>query len=272
VTGASATSLPSLFALSAEAERAALVVSIHDVAPTTQARVDEIISELAHRGVSVTSLLVVPNYHRRGCSIEDRAFVRWLQDLERKGHEIVIHGYFHERPRGNGESVSQKLFTRFYTKDEGEFYDLDYNEAFRRITKAREEFTAAGLTPRGFIAPAWLLGLPGERAAADADLEYTTRLTGVRDLRSGENYPARTLAYSTRSGWRRTTSLAWNNLLVRQLADAPLARVSIHPPDRDHREIWGQVLRLTGRLRENRNATTYRDWIAEKRSRPNEQL
>jgi predicted deacetylase len=267
VTGASATSLPSLFALSAEAERAALVVSIHDVAPATQARVEEIITELAHRGVAVCSLLVVPNYHRRGCSTEDRAFVRWLQELESKGHEIVIHGYFHERPRQEGESITQKLFTRFYTKDEGEFYDLDYDEAFRRITKAREEFAAAGLTPRGFIAPAWLLGLPGERAAADADLEYTTRLTGVRDLRSGDNYPARTLAYSVRSGWRRTASLGWNNLLARQLGDAPLVRVSIHPPDRDHPEIWRQILRLTETLLGNRNATTYRDWIAEKRVR-----
>jgi predicted deacetylase len=267
VTGASATSLSSIFALSAEAERAALVVSIHDVAPATQARAQEIIAELAHRGVAVCSLLVVPNYHHGGCFTEDRGFVRWLQELETKGHEIVIHGYFHERPRRAGETASEKLFTRFYTKDEGEFYDLEYDEAFRRITRAREEFTAAGLTPRGFIAPAWLLGTPGERAAADAELEYTTRLTGVRDLRSGENYSARTLAYSVRSGWRRTTSLAWNNLLVRHLAEAPLARVSIHPPDRDHPEIWRQILRLTDRLMENRNATTYRDWIAEKRAR-----
>ena len=267
MTGASATSLPSLFALSAGAERAALVVSIHDVAPSTQTHVAEIISELAHRGVAVCSLLVVPNYHHRGCSTDDRGFVRWLQELETKGHEIVIHGYFHERPRRRGESVAQKLFTRFYTKDEGEFYDLDYDEALRRISQARQEFTTAGLTPRGFIAPAWLLGAPGERAAADSDLEYTTRLTTVRDLRSGEDFPARTLAYSVRSGWRRTTSLAWNNLLVRQLAEAPLARVSIHPPDRDHPEIWQQILRLTERLLETRNATTYRDWIAEKRAK-----
>jgi len=267
VTGASATSLSSIFALSAEAERAALVVSIHDVAPATQARAQEIIAELAHHGVAVCSLLVVPNYHHGGCFAEDRGFVRWLQELETKGHEIVIHGYFHERPRRPDETAAEKLFTRFYTKNEGEFYDLEYDEAFRRITQAREEFTAAGLTPRGFIAPAWLLGTPGERAAADAELEYTTRLTGVRDLRSGENYSARTLAYSVRSGWRRTTSLAWNNLLVRHLADAPLARVSIHPPDRDHPEIWRQILRLTDRLMENRNATTYRDWIAEKRVR-----
>ena len=265
MTGASATSLSTIFALSADVERAALVVSLHDVAPATQKRTEEMIVELAHHGVAVCSLLVVPNYHHRGCSTENRGFVRWLQDLEAKGHEIVIHGYFHERPRRNGETVSQKLFTRFYTKDEGEFYDLDYEEALRRITKAREEFKAAGLTPRGFIAPAWLLGAQGEQAAADAELEYTTRLTGVRDLRSGEDFPARTLVYSVRSGWRRMMSLGWNNLLAQRLAEAPLARVSLHPPDLDHPEIWQQVLRLTDRLLENRNATTYRDWIAEKR-------
>jgi hypothetical protein len=86
-------------------------------------------------------------------------------------------------------------------------------------------------------------------------------------LRSGEDFHARTLAYSVRSGWRRTASLAWNTALVHHLAGAPLARVSIHPPDRDHPEIWRQILRLTDRLLQNRTATTYRDWIAERRAR-----
>jgi predicted deacetylase len=98
-------------------------------------------------------------------------------------------------------------------------------------------------------------------------MEYTTRLTGVRDLRFGDNFLARTLAYSVRSGWRRVASLAWNGALARQLAGAPLARVSIHPADLDHPQIWQQILRLTDQLIENRTATTYRDWIAEKRTR-----
>jgi predicted deacetylase len=267
VTGATATSLSSIFALSAEADRESLVVSVHDVAPVSQSRVEEIVAELAHHGVSVCSLLVVPNYHHRGCFKEDPAFVRWLQDLEAKGHEIVIHGYFHERPRQDGDRLSEKFFTQLYTKGEGEFYDLDYDEAFRRITRAREEFAAAGLTPRGFIAPAWLLSTAAERAAADAEMEYTTRLTGVRDLRSRENFRARTLVYSVRSGWRRTASLAWNTALARHLAGADLARISLHPPDPDHLEIWRQILRLTDRLIENRRATTYRDWIGERRAR-----
>ena len=265
MTGATATSLPSIFALSAEAKREALIVSVHDVAPATQSTVAEIVRELSVHHVPVCSLLVVPNYHHRGSFSEDRAFVRWLQDLESHGHEVVIHGYFHQRPRHDGENLPEKFFTRLYTRDEGEFYDLDYDESLRRITRAREEFVRAGLTPRGFIAPAWLLGPAAERAAVEAQMEYTTRLTTVRDLRSGDNFSARTLVYSVRSGWRRAASLAWNALLARQLAGAPLARVSIHPTDREYREIWRQVLRFTDRLVEDRTVTTYRDWIAEKR-------
>ena len=256
-----------MFALSAEAEREALIVSVHDVAPPTRTTVEKILEELSRHRIPVCSLLVVPNYHHLGSSTEDQGFVRWLRDLETQGHEIVIHGYFHERPRRNGEGLSEKFLTRLYTKGEGEFYDLPYEEAFRRITQAREEFVRAGLTPRGFIAPAWLLGSAAERAATEAEMEYTTRLTGVCDLRSGENFPARTVVYSVRSGWRRAASMVWNSAVARQLAGAPLARVSIHPPDREHPEIWQQLLRLTDRLSENRTATTYRDWIAEKRSR-----
>ncbi len=267
MTGATATSLSSIFACSAEADREALVVSVHDVAPATRAAAEKIVGELSRHRVPVCSLLVVPNYHHCGSSTEDRDFVRWLQDLEAQGHEIVIHGYFHQRTRRDGENLGKKFVTRLYTDDEGEFYDLDYDEAFRRITRAREEFTSAGLTPRGFIAPAWLLGPAAERAAAEAEMEYTTRLTGLRDLRSGDNFPARTLVYSVRSGWRRVASLAWNSALAQQLAGAPLARVSIHPPDQDHPEIWQQILRLTDRLVEDRTATTYRDWVAERRTR-----
>jgi predicted deacetylase len=197
----------------------------------------------------------------------DRDFVRWLQDLEAQGHEIVIHGYFHQRPRRNGERLREKFLTRFYTSDEGEFYDLDYEESFRRVTQARDEFAKAGLTPRGFVAPAWLLGPAAERAATAAEMEYTTRLTRVRDLRFGDDFPARTLTYSVRSGWRRAASLAWNSALARQVAGARLARLSIHPPDLAHHDIWQQILTLTDRLVENRFVTTYRDWIAERRTR-----
>ncbi len=244
-----------------------IVVSVHDVAPHSRDVTEKMIIELAHRGVPTCSLLVVPDYRHQGLATKDRQFVSWLRDLQSAGYEIVIHGYFHERARRANETVGDKFFTRLYTADEGEFYDLGYDEALRRITAARDEFRACGLKPRGFVAPAWLLSAEGERAARDAELEYTTRLRTVRDLRSGEEFPVRSIGYSVRSRWRRAISRAWNATLFRLLKGNPLLRISIHPPDYSHPAIWRQIVDLIEATSGSRTATTYRDWIAEQRLR-----
>jgi predicted deacetylase len=244
-----------------------LVVSLHDIAPSTQQTVDTMLQEIARRGVRFCSLLVVPDYHHEGVAMKNRQFVSWLRDLESQGHEIVIHGYFHVRPRREGETPRDRLITRSYTRDEGEFYDLDYDEALRRITAARDQFRAAGLKPRGFVAPAWLLNAESERAARDAEMEYTTRLRTIRDLRSGQDFPARSLVYSVENRWRRAVSLAWNAALARLLKASPLLRLCLHPPDYSHPAIWQQIIDLLRALDRVRTPTTCKDWIAEQRLR-----
>src|SRR5437899_11276523 len=144
-----------------------IVVSVHDVAPHSRDVTEKMIIKLAHHGVPTCSLLVVPDYHHQGLATKDRQFVGWLRDLESDGYEIVIHGYFHERPHRPNETLRDKFLTRCYTHYEGEFYDLGYEEALRRITNARDEFRAGGLTPLGFVAPAWLLSQEAERSARD---------------------------------------------------------------------------------------------------------
>ncbi|HMJ07071.1 MAG TPA: polysaccharide deacetylase family protein, partial [Chthoniobacterales bacterium] len=251
MTGAATTSFPA-FVASASAREDQLVVSVHDVAPPTRAASAKIIAELGRHGVDVCSLLVVPNYHHTGRISDDAHFIDWLRELEDAGHEIVIHGYFHERPAREDETLRERLLTRHYTSGEGEFYDLDYEEALHRITRARDEFTAAGLKPRGFIAPAWLLGPDGERAAKDAEMEYTTRLRTILDFRSGEVLRARSLVYSVRNGWRRTASLGWNAALARMQASNALVRLGLHPPDIAHPPIWRQIIDLVETLVETR--------------------
>ena len=249
----------------ASAERDALVVSIHDVEPGNRALIDSILNEMARRGVRACSLLVVPHYHHQRSVADDPQFGSWLRDMEAAGHEVVIHGYFHQRPRHENETASQRFITRVYTQDEGEFFDIDYDEAQRRIQDAQSIFATAGLKPRGFIAPAWLLSSEGERAARDCGMEYTTRLRSVLDLRSGQAFAARALVYSVRSGWRRSVSLAWNGALFQALRENRLLRLSIHPPDRGFPEIWRQTERFIEEVRETRTATTYSDWVAEQR-------
>lgn len=265
MTGAAATSFPA-FATATALENARLVVSLHDVAPPSWETCEKILRDLGRRGVRVCSLLVVPNYHQTGNSMADAKFVRWLRELEDAGHEIVIHGYFHQRPPRAGDSLRERLLTQTYTSGEGEFFDLEYDEALQRIRRAREEFVGAGLMPRGFIAPAWLLSAEAERAAADAEMEYTTRLTTIVDLRNRQVYRARSLVYSVRNAWRRTASLAWNAAQAQLQATHPLLRLGIHPPDMAHQEIWSQILRLSENFAATRQPTTYRDWLAARRS------
>ena len=249
----------------ADAAADSVVVSLHDVAPSTQQIVSRIISELSAHGIRVCSVLVVPDYHHEGPLTQHREFVTWLRALEADGHEIVIHGYFHQRPPHTKETLRDKFVTRFYTQNEGEFYDLSYEEALRRITTARDEFRALGLKPHGFIAPAWLLGKEAEQAVRDAELEYTTRLRTVCDLRSDSTFSARTLVYSVHNSWRRALSRTWNAALFRLMKTKPLLRISIHPPDYCQPAIWKQILGFISATREARTATTYKDWIAEQR-------
>jgi uncharacterized protein len=251
----------------AAAARDSVVVSLHDVAPSNQQVASKILSDLVNRGVRVCSLLVVPDYHHQGLSTTNRQFVSWLRALEAEGHEIVIHGYFHERPSRMKESPRDKFLTRFYTQNEGEFYDLNYEEALRRITTARDAFRASGLKPRGFIAPAWLLGADAERAAQDAGIEYTTRLRSVHDLRSGSEFAARSIVYSVRNNWRRGVSRMCNATLFRLLKANPLLRISIHPPDYSHPAVWRQITALIEKSIRSRTTTTYQDWVAEQRLR-----
>ena len=261
--GVAADFLPILAA--AESPIGSLVVSVHDVAPITRLPVERILTDLKEAGVRVTSLLVVPDYHHRGKSVDDANFASWLRELEADGHEIVIHGYFHERPRRKSEGIREKFLTRVYTRDEAEFFDLEYEEAFARITRARDELRGARLSPIGFIAPAWLLGSKGERAARDADMQYTTRIATVIDLLTGERESSRALVYSTRSAWRRAASLGWNAALARRVAIGQLVRLCIHPSDIAFGDVWKQIIRFARRFSSTRNPKTYRDWISEER-------
>jgi uncharacterized protein len=257
--------LPAVATVSAAKD--SLIVSLHDIAPSNREIAEKILSNLGRHGVDLCSLLVVPDYHHQHPIIEDRQFISWLRALQSEGHEIVIHGYFHERPRRARETLRERFFTRFYTRDEGEFFDLDYDEAFRRITNARDTFRAAGLKPRGFIAPAWLLSSEAKRAARDAEMEYTTRLGSVVDLRSGDDFPARSLVYSVHNRWRRMTSLFWNAALFQIAKNKALLRLSLHPPDYSFPAIWRQIERFISEMAQIRTPTTYQDWIAEQRLR-----
>ena len=240
------------------------VVSLHDVSPLTRDVFTAMLKELAEVGVTKTSLLVIPDHHRRGHMLDDAGFCRWLEGLAKAGHEVVIHGYYHQRtPRGD-ETAKQRWITSVYTMGEGEFYDLSQEEAAELLARAKADFSKLDVpAPTGFIAPAWLLGSAAAGAVKRAGFLYTTYLTYVHsvawkhyDIR--QNYQwSQSLVYSCRNLWRRVCSLWWNAMLISRLENAPLLRLGLHPPDCQHPRIWRQILRFAREEASRREVTTY---------------
>ncbi|HEY5705923.1 MAG TPA: polysaccharide deacetylase family protein [Terrimicrobiaceae bacterium] len=244
--------------------RRALVISIHDVSPLTQGVAAQMLYDLGKAGVGRVPLLVIPNHHKMAPIAGDAFFCEWLRKAAQR-HEVVLHGYFHMRPAGGG--LWDTAVTEHYTAGEGEFYDLSEGEASSRLEKAKRDFAAAGLSSKGFIAPAWLLGAEAEAAVRKAGFDYTTRLRSFKDLVTTQETVSQSLVWSVRSAWRRVLSLCWNSLLARRLRGAPLLRIGLHPPDWEHGRIRRQALGLIRAALAGREAMTYEDWLARLRSK-----
>lgn len=238
-----------------------LVVSIHDVSTLTRKRVVGMLEDLKAVGVPLTSLLVIPDHHHKGRIDEDREFAEWLGEVTGQEHEAVLHGFYHLRPMKEDEGLATKMITRSYTEGEGEFYDLSHEEASLLIVRGKQAFAACGITPTGFIAPAWLLGKEAERAVRNAGFDYTTRIGEVIDCKNDGSFHARSMVYSVRASWRRGVSLLWNEFLAQQLRSAPLLRIGLHPPDWDHRSIRNHALVSIRKAVKTRRVTTYARWL-----------
>src|SRR3569833_1107769 len=143
----------------------ALCGSLHDVAPATWPACRRLLAMLDGIGPLPVSLLVVPEYHHRGCVDHGPAFVRALAARIARGDEVVLHGYHHLDERVPGSRPLDWLQRRVYTAGEGEFAALAAADAHHRLLRGWDMLTRRLHWPiAGFVAPAWLLG-PGARAA-----------------------------------------------------------------------------------------------------------
>jgi predicted deacetylase len=243
-----------------------LVVSLHDVSPLTQPLCEEILARLRQWGIEQTSLLVIPNHHQRAPISENVAFQRWLAQKIESGHEPVLHGYFHQRQKRDGDSFRAKLTTELYTAGEGEFFDLSAEEASTRVQRGLEDLAFLQRKIVGFVAPAWLLGAEAETVIRELGFLYTTRLGNVRTFGRPVDVRSQSLVWSTRARWRAMTSLAWNRCLALRLARAPLMRIGIHPPDLEHPHIWNQVRRLMSETSRCRECVSYEKFVEQELS------
>ncbi|HXQ64170.1 MAG TPA: polysaccharide deacetylase family protein, partial [Steroidobacteraceae bacterium] len=224
-------------------------VSVHDVAPATWpdcARLLELLAPLEVR----TTLLVVPHYHG-GCRADaDPGFATALRERVVDGDEVVVHGYYHRDTGPVPRSPLDWGRRRLYTAREGEFGALADDEALARLRAGRDMIAAMGFEPRGFVAPAWLLGPGAWRALRASGFHYTCTRDALVPLAGApaRRVAAPSLVYSARSRLRRAVSKRWNTQRLRSLSAAPRVRAALHPADARHPAVLGHWRELLEQL------------------------
>jgi len=242
-----------------------LIVSLHDAHPGSHAQIAEQVGFLAGYGITRSSILVVPEFHHRGSLLQDKNFCETVSGWQAQGHEIVLHGYFHDRRESPPENLSTVFWTRLYTNREAEFLDLPREAARLRLERGRALFESLGWRPTGFVAPAWLMAGGLTNLLAEMGFAYTTRVGEIIPLLPGLNRvkSSQSLCYSTRAGWRRFASGVWNKYLYGRLRGTDLIRLSLHPRDLEFpliRRQIDQILRAS--LKRGFQPTTYGDYVA----------
>jgi predicted deacetylase len=113
---------------------------------------------------------------------------------------------------------------------EAEFSDVSPEEARLRLERGERMLEDAGLSIRGFVAPAWsmprwVLSLLGERG-------YTFSEDHLRiyDPAAKRSRPSLVLNFASRTPSRLFSSVAWCRI-ARPLARVVPARIAIHPAD-----------------------------------------
>ena len=225
--------------------RRMLCIAIHDVAPATWPRCEVLLNLLRSIGAPPATLLVVPEYHRRGSVESDLAFVRAIDARIARGDEIALHGYYHVDDGPAAYSAFEWLQRRVLTASEGEFAALTECEAELRIGAGLRMFERLSWDVAGFVAPAWLLG-PGARAAlARTTIRYTSTHTHLEMVAHGQSIAAPAISASARSRWRRWTSRRWLSAADAVTRSRPLLRIALHPADADDAHLlasWRDLL------------------------------
>ncbi|HEY3592317.1 MAG TPA: polysaccharide deacetylase family protein, partial [Polyangiaceae bacterium] len=226
-------------------------VSLHDVSPAFEADVDAAL-ELAGEYGTKAALLVVPNFHGEWPLLDHPAFVARLRDLAAAGHEIYLHGFYHQsRPRMSPELASRGLAARLLwhaaqrgvSNHEAEFSDLTPDEAAQRLDEGARVLGQAGLTIAGFVPPAWSMPRWLLPMLAERGYRFCEDHLRIYDPTSGRSRFSAVLNYATRSPARLLSTIAYCRAALPLSRIAP-ARIAMHPGDMRYRLVRSELSRL----------------------------
>lgn len=232
-----------------------VLVSIHDVAPPFTRQLHELWSLCIGLGVR-PALLVVPNWHGAHPLEGDRRFVDWLFARADQGARIFLHGERHDEQE-SARGVMDEWRALGRTAREGEFLTLDYAAARARIARGLGTLARCGLSPIGFVPPAWLARAATREAARDAGLALAEDERRVYLLQEGRSFSAPAVRWSARSSWRAMMSSLVADARWHAHRTSPLVRLALHPTDMDHPETRRSLERSMQRWLQFRHGDGY---------------
>jgi hypothetical protein len=232
---------------------AALIISIHDVAPATLDRSRVWSAHLDERGVRAT-LLAVPGPWRGESLADDRATQDWLWVRQSGGDEIGLHGWSHrvDRPA----RTARATFGRCVARGAEEFWSLDSRQAARRVRRGLDVLDRAGLRPAGFTPPGWLINAQARHAVLACGIGYVADHRGAASTTSRLRAPA--LSHRPNGFGERAGAVAFGAIARRRAAAGLPVRLALHPADLDRPDLVATTLgTIDDALAAGARASTY---------------
>jgi len=242
-------------------DRRTLVISVHDVAPSTFQLSKRAVRRMEQFGATC-SLLVVPGPWN-GASLSDSPkFIDWLHDCEARGHEIVQHGYTHEKLSAPSWSRVQSAIL---TRGCNEFHSLGYSEAIRRMELGLKQLINYDFAPTGFVPPGWLASEGTVQAANDLGFAYLTTRTRFLHLVARQSHTIPAWSHRPNSTLSFAGALWWQIGTTSRLLMPNSLRLALHPGDVADKKLMDVSERCIRRLFDFGYVShTYQDLIGPK--------
>lgn len=239
-----------------------LIVSVHDVAPSSFEEVRWLLARLDEAGARPRILKVIPNEDGtrdlRACP----ELVALLQHEVTLGSEIVLHGYTHHAAGAYRGPWVGRLRARLFAGTAAEFLSLDSSRMARRLTAGRQILARAGLETSGFCAPGWLAPPELPRLLRSLGFRYLVGMATLSDLRSARRVSMPWLGYMG-AGALQERLLGLGGGATRVLAPlVPVVKVFLHPQSAPESEACAQVLCTLRGLLHDRRPVTYAELLA----------
>ena len=207
-----------------------IVVSLHDVAPATAELSRRWLELLETLGVRA-SLLVIPGRWNGQELSHSPAFVDWLHAAESRGHEIVQHGLLHTRDKNFTSTSKRSRVGQLLGRGCQEFWELPYEEAFKRLIHGKSIMTKCGFHARGFVAPAWMISEGTLDALRDTGFQYTNNHTHLINTQTGAKKFVVVTSQRPRSLLSLPGVAVTNGIAKYVESQGKPLRIAIHPAD-----------------------------------------